>query len=243
MPDATNTTYPGELDRLPAIGPNDKEDAAGLEHDVMHDRAHALLNAIQELLGESTAPEAGSILNRLALLEAGGGGGGGGAGALTKLGEVVVAAPTTDIDFTGVDLDAGKVHLLTLAHVPNAAGGQTVRLYYNGDTANSSYARTYVGSDGGGPFGGGGVEAEIMSSGIAAGPYPSLAEVLISKSPGHRVHAMSRFSRYAGTGSFGMINIAHERHASTANVTSIKLRTSAANGFGVGTRARLYTLS
>lgn len=71
------SSYPGALDNLPAsIGPNTKEDAEGLEHDVMHNRANAAINALQALLG--TGSPAATVLARLASLEAGGGGGGGG---------------------------------------------------------------------------------------------------------------------------------------------------------------------
>lgn len=63
---ATNTTFPAELDLLPEIGPNDKENDPGVEHDVMHDRANALLNALQSIIG-TTADDAAaaSVLGRL----------------------------------------------------------------------------------------------------------------------------------------------------------------------------------
>lgn len=69
---ATNTLYPADIESLPEIGPNTKENDVGQEHDVMHDRANATLNALQVLVGTTsdTAPE--SVLGRLGALEDGG---------------------------------------------------------------------------------------------------------------------------------------------------------------------------
>lgn len=171
-------------------------------------------------------------------------GGGGGSGSLIKLGEVVVTSATTDIDFTGLDLETDGRYMLVASHVPNAAGAQTVRLYYNGDTTTANYYRAFMGSDGANPaYGGGGVEAEIYASGDTSTPYHALAEVILSKAAGHRAHAISRVARYTSTGSFGVLNYSHVRFSSTDNVTSIKLRNSVANGFGVGTRVALYRLA
>lgn len=48
---ATNTSYPASIDVLPEIGPNDKQNDAGLEHDVVHDKVNAILNQLQTLVG------------------------------------------------------------------------------------------------------------------------------------------------------------------------------------------------
>lgn len=66
---ATNTAYPGAIEALPAIGPNTKENDPGQEHDVMHDRAHATLNALQVLVGTTEDAAPGSVLGRLVQLE------------------------------------------------------------------------------------------------------------------------------------------------------------------------------
>jgi hypothetical protein len=66
---ASNTTYPGEIDLLPEIAPNTKENDVGQEHDVMHDKAHALLNALQAMLGTLEDPDVGTVLARLAAIE------------------------------------------------------------------------------------------------------------------------------------------------------------------------------
>ena len=71
------TLYPAELDELPSdIQPETSEDAAGLEHDVLHNRVNAAVNALQALLGTGTP--AHTVLQRLTALEASEGGGGGG---------------------------------------------------------------------------------------------------------------------------------------------------------------------
>ncbi|MBD7987106.1 hypothetical protein H9645_03600 [Luteimonas sp. Sa2BVA3] len=70
---ATNTSYPGSLDLLPEIGPNDKQNDPDLEHDVVHDKANAVLNALQALVGfTGDTAESGSVLGRLLALESGG---------------------------------------------------------------------------------------------------------------------------------------------------------------------------
>lgn len=66
---AENTSYPVEFDPLPEIGPNDRQNAPGLEHDVIHTRAHAVLNALQLLVGSAADLPAATVLERLAALE------------------------------------------------------------------------------------------------------------------------------------------------------------------------------
>lgn len=67
---ATDTSYPNEIDVLPHIPANAKENDPGLEHDVMHARANAVLNALQALLGLE-GDEAGrpTVLGRLRAVE------------------------------------------------------------------------------------------------------------------------------------------------------------------------------
>lgn len=70
---ATNTSYPASLDLLPEITANDKQNDPGIEHDVVHDKANAVLNALQAIVGlVGDSESAPSILGRLKSLEAGG---------------------------------------------------------------------------------------------------------------------------------------------------------------------------
>lgn len=101
---ATNTTFPAEFDPLPAIGPNDKQNDPTIEHDVVHDRAHAVLNALQQLVGFGDTPAADSILGLLAALADGGGG--------AKVSPVVVD-PSTAYVCGGED--SGQYRVLTAA--------------------------------------------------------------------------------------------------------------------------------
>lgn len=169
-------------------------------------------------------------------------GGGGGSGSLIKLGEVVVTSATTDIDFTGLDLDAHGEYEIRLYDIPNAAGGRSIFLYYNTDYTSSNYSNRYIGNDGAAPFGNGGNSAEIAAHGNASVIVGGRLSIQLSKSAGHRAYAYSHLARHSGS-AFGNITYAHQWYASTANVTAIKLRCSVANGFGVGTRARLYRLA
>lgn len=69
---ATNTAYPADLEVLPAIGSGTLEDDPGCEHDKVHDRAHATLNAIQQLLGTTADPDPESLIARVSALALGG---------------------------------------------------------------------------------------------------------------------------------------------------------------------------
>lgn len=69
---ATNTAYPNSLEVLPAIGSGTLEDDPGCEHDKVHDRAHATLNAIQQLLGTTGDADPESLLARVSALTLGG---------------------------------------------------------------------------------------------------------------------------------------------------------------------------
>ncbi|MEN1941006.1 hypothetical protein WCE39_07925 [Luteimonas sp. MJ174] len=69
---ATDTTYPTILDLLPHVPPNARENDPGLEHDIVHTRANAVLNALMRLVGTVDAADPLSILGRLLLIEEGG---------------------------------------------------------------------------------------------------------------------------------------------------------------------------
>jgi hypothetical protein len=56
------TSYPAALDTFPEILPNDREDAAGIEHDVMHNLAFEAIAAAHALLGTTTDAEPGTVL-------------------------------------------------------------------------------------------------------------------------------------------------------------------------------------
>lgn len=74
------TRFPEGLDtpdELPNISATDREDDAGLEHDVVHTAANQAILAIQKKLGKDADPNPASIDFRVKKLEEGGGGGSG----------------------------------------------------------------------------------------------------------------------------------------------------------------------
>lgn len=66
---ATNTTYPAQLDPLPQVNANDRQNDPGLEHDVVHDRANAVLNALMALIGTTEDTHPATLLGRLGAVE------------------------------------------------------------------------------------------------------------------------------------------------------------------------------
>lgn len=114
MADADSTTYPLSYDPLPSVQPLDRQNAPGLEHDELHTRANAILNALQQLIGlvdEETPPA--TLLERLALLEDSGGGGGG-------------PAPTTERAYTTTSHVLTEDDLFCMVCMNNAAANQVV---------------------------------------------------------------------------------------------------------------------
>lgn len=173
-------------------------------------------------------------------------GGGGGGGALQFVSEVIVSTAQTDIDFTGLSLDAAGIYRIELLLVPNATGDQAVAMYYNADTTAANYRRrrltvfstssvtTAAASD-----------ANISTSvggTNGATNQPHKLTVEIQKVAGAYPVAETRVVGWSGTGQLWSETLAHSR-MNAADVTDIKLRHVVANGFGVGTRARLYKLT
>lgn len=117
MADATNTTWPASKDTLPAINANTPEDGAGVEHDVMHDKVHALLNKLQDMIGTVAEEPALSVLARLLALE---GALGGPVNALS------IAAGVVNIDLAGGTREdftlalTSNVTSLTFSNLPAA---------------------------------------------------------------------------------------------------------------------------
>lgn len=122
---ATNTAYPASIEELPEISANTKENDPGQEHDVMHDKVHATLNALQALLGTTDDTDPESVIGRVVTLESSSGGGG----------RATVTALTSGTTIT-IDLSKGDFFTLTLAHnatvafsnFPGANRGFSVRL-------------------------------------------------------------------------------------------------------------------
>lgn len=68
---ATDTTYPGAIDPLPHVPANASQNEPGLEHDVVHTRANAVLNALMAIVGTTDDTNgAATVLGRLLHLEA-----------------------------------------------------------------------------------------------------------------------------------------------------------------------------
>lgn len=55
------TAFPVALDEFPEIGANTPENAAGMEHDLVHQDVHAALLALQEKVGIDDSADAGSM--------------------------------------------------------------------------------------------------------------------------------------------------------------------------------------
>ncbi|MDC7806430.1 hypothetical protein PQS31_06275 [Luteimonas sp BLCC-B24] len=131
---ASDTTYPGSVDLLPTIAANDPMNASGLEHDVMHERAHAILNILQALVG-TTADVAGgdSLLGRILALEATAGG----SSARNAVTSVSIAAGVATVDVSASDyftLVGSANATLAFSGLPGAGRGASVRIRYTQDT-------------------------------------------------------------------------------------------------------------
>ena len=125
---ATNTSYPASVEVLPEIEPNTKENDPGQEHDVMHDKANATLNALQAFVGTTADTSADdTIIGRVMALEEAGPGGGSDRSTVTVL--------TSGSTIT-IDLSLGDYFQVTLAHnatiafsnPPGSGKGFSVRL-------------------------------------------------------------------------------------------------------------------
>ena len=170
--------------------------------------------------------------------------GGGGGGDLEKIGEVVVTgSAVTDIDFSSLNLDADRVYQMEVIVAPGATGAHIIAMYLSGDTTNGNYysqlgyfLTTIAG-------GSGAANANIFLNNSLPNTSTTYSfTVKLMKVAGHNPTATSIGVAVHNDGAPFFSSYAY-RHNSTANVTSIKLRNTIANGFGVGTVARLYRLN
>lgn len=166
-----------------------------------------------------------------------------GAGDYQRLAEVLVVSPTTDIDFTGLDLDADKFYRLEVVAVPDSTGSHFVSLFYNADYTATNYDRQQTNSVGSVVSASGGNDAIIyFTNSIPDTTSDMCFSVDIRKAAtGRKASASSNGTGIHSTGVPFVETFGH-RWSSTANVTGIKLRNSITNGFGAGTLARLYRI-
>lgn len=80
MPGTSN--FPASLDTFPDILDTTSEDAAGFEHDVVHNNEAAAIAALQAKVGVDSSAVGTSLDKRIAVLEAKPAGGGGGSGSI-----------------------------------------------------------------------------------------------------------------------------------------------------------------
>lgn len=194
--------------------------------------------------GISDAPSDGTAYNRkdAAWVAASSGGGG---GDLERLAQVIVTgSAVTDIDFTGLDLDADGIYQIEVFVKPGATGQHLVAMYYSGDTTDTNYYSQLGYFLTGTPGAGASAAANIFFNNILSGtanPYSFTAKLM--KIGGEKPTAIS-FGQGVNTSTgFPFISSYAHRRDNTANVTSIKLRNTITNGFGVGTFVRLYRLN
>lgn len=176
----------------------------------------------------------------------GGGGGGGGAGALTRIAQVVLAAPAASIAFATIPNTYENLILQIVGAMSGAVGGEVVGIQLNGDTGGNYdwyLMRSNVG--GTGATGGAGStsarcmwlpgsSAQALSSGSAALRLNAYARAVLRKT------IMSTNTSPEGTdgtaydGFYG-----GGQWRSTAAITDILL-TPANGNFVVGSVATLY---
>lgn len=171
--------------------------------------------------------------------------GGGGESGMTLIAEVMVAAARTDIDFTGLDLDADRTYQIQLLMVPSVTGNQNASIFFNGDTADANYRRrrltSFATTSVTGVAGNDAVFVTGTGGSNGAVIQPQKTMLQISKVAGVYPMVDARSVGWSGVGQLWIDSIGVSR-MNAENVTSIKLRHNITNGFGVGSFARLYRL-
>lgn len=168
----------------------------------------------------------------------------GGGGDVERIGQVLVSgSAVTDIDFSGVDLDADKSYRMEVYVVPGATGAHLLGLYYNSDTTATNYRSQLGYAFGTSASGAAYNNAEIhFNSAMPDTTNAYVVTIEIMKVSGSKPCATSRGISLHTDGTPFASYHAHRRD-NTANVTDIKLRNSISGGFGVGTLVRLYRMN
>lgn len=166
-----------------------------------------------------------------------------GGGDMEKLAEVVVTTAQTDIDFSSLDLSADRFYVIKAFVVPGASGSHLVNLFYNGDTTDANYNSQFLYGLNGTAGASNATTATIcFNNAMPDTSNPYSFDVNLSQFTGTKPCAESRCVGLHTTGA-PFPHAYAQRRNNTANVTSIKLRNSITNGFGVGTLVRLYRLN
>lgn len=167
----------------------------------------------------------------------------GGGGALELLDEVILGTAATDIDFTGLDLDADFNYIVKAFAVPAVSGGHVISMFLSGDTTVTNYNSQLLYGLGASAGAQGGNNALIHFNNAmpdTSNPFSFVIDLL--KVAGSKPNAMCTGVGVHTDGAPFWGGVMHRRN-NTANVTDIKLRNSITNGFGVGTRIRLYRMN
>ena len=168
-----------------------------------------------------------------------------GGGAMEKLAEVVVTgSAVTDIDFSGLDLDADGIYQIEMFVKPGATGQHLVAMYYSGDTTNANYYSQLGYFLSATPGAGASAAPYIFFNNTLSNttnPYSFTAKLM--KISGEKPTAISIGQGVNTTTGFPFFSSYAHRRDNTGNVISIKLRNTITNGFGVGTIVRLYRLN
>ena len=166
-------------------------------------------------------------------LPGGGGGGGGGSGNVTYVAQGVVSgSAATTLTVSGLDLTTDQEYLVVI-DMKNAAGSTSqMSLYYNGDTTDANYKRSY------GTNIGNGAENNARIGGFTASEIGYI-EAKLRLDLNGRPALM--FTGHRSTTTPTVLSQYQSTYWTTiANVTQLTLSSSVASGLAVGTKMTVY---
>jgi hypothetical protein len=167
------------------------------------------------------------------------GGGGGGSGAMEHVATVnVTGSAVSSVSVTGLDLAADGAYMVLVGFANPAGSLSAYRLFYNSDTALSSYYRQSLASNHTSNNSARGNVADILEAEASAGV---MATIWIATDGSGRARAVAHASRH-NPSSIIMQLMAHA-WTTVDNVTSLQLASSVANAIGVGSYMRVYKVA
>jgi len=151
-------------------------------------------------------------------------------GEFIEIASTELSAAAQYVDFSGLDIEGhGGIYKVFVLIRNQSAANSVLQLNYNGDTTSTNY---YISQD----LGASGNTSTIGNSYIAENEH---FEILITKLTSYKASATSHGGRDAGAGLRGT-TIYHQHVSDTANITSLRLGSTQANTYGIGTIIKIY---
>ena len=150
--------------------------------------------------------------------------------------DVTVSTATTQVDFTGLNIDKTSEYRLVADYVNGHSSGSAIYLYTNDNITGSNYYRQHLNASSSTIFVARYIDPEIVFAELSS---KSIGMIDIKLTNSNYFTYQSSTSRQYGGSSIQLLKQYGTSTFTLSSITKLAIKSSATNGIGVGSRFQL----